>query len=145
MNVVNCTWKPSLSFHCLESSLTFCILNSQKKKYSFVIFFCSAFQTFSCLYHLIKFQIVFSQVVGRETRQRIRHHLLGRSLRVHRGLVGAPVGWDCQEPEVGRLSDHRRHLGRHLRVRHGFRHDVGRIQLETQFQMVSWKKIFTTN
>lgn len=54
-------------------------------------------------------------------------HLPGRALRMYRGLAGATVGAHRAGPQNGRLSHHRRDIGRNVRVRDGVRPDVGRL------------------
>lgn len=55
-------------------------------------------------------------------------------------LCGAcsDVAWHVRRSqENGGVSHHRRDIGQHVRVRHRLRHDLGRLQLETQLPMVS--------
>lgn len=65
------------------------------------------------------------------------HHVLGRALRMHRGLAGAAAHAHRQRPHDGRVPDHRRHLGRHVRVCDRVGSDVGRLQLEAELPVVS--------
>lgn len=73
---------------------------------------------------------------GREAREGPGDHLPGRALRVHGGLAGAAARPHRPRPQDRRLSHHRRHLGRDLRVHHRVGHDLGRVQLEAELQMV---------
>lgn len=58
-------------------------------------------------------------------------------IAVYRGLAGAAASPNRPRPANGRVSNHRRHQRRDVRVCHGFRSNVGRLQLEAQLPVVS--------
>lgn len=68
--------------------------------------------------------------------ERICDHLFGCTLWMHWGMAWTTAGWNCHQQEGSGVPNHWCHFWWYLWICHCFRHDLGRLQLEAQLQMV---------